>query len=1315
MKKKTLLSIFLFPILFIIFAQGASSFLMIMLSGAKSNMEDNIIRLNSNTVENRKFILENDMIEKWRSIYKESDGINKVLSDVLQENDIDIELFLNQKDIQQEFLEEIFPSMTEVLQYNTTSGLFLVLANDNSLEEGKYSGFFLRDSDPQNKTATNTDLLLERGNKKLSQDMSISLDSSWSTDFDFAGNNEREADNFFYKPYEAALNNPNVKMEDLGYWSKPFILENYYMDNYKMITYSVPLSYNGTVYGVLGVEISVNYFNKYFEIKDLDSNLNAQYAVLIDKGDNNYENILGKGDLYKIASKQDIQLEIVKKSNAQLYKVVQDVLNDDIYAIIEPFNLYGSNVPYEDTNWVLCGFVTKDAIYGISNKLYTKLIMIIVSSSMVAGILVYFLIKFVTKPVYRLVESVRSGVDGIRQFKESNILEIDELHDVVENLTDTQEQIQEQLLEEKERYRIAVESSNDMFFTYKNATRMLEIVNSCGYDGIWDCNKNPEFIDNSCVHSADKQALYNVVINAQKNFNYEFRLRITDSDEYVWVSITGTVLKDEQGNNTRVVGCIHDINQRKMLELEQLNKEYFDIVTSYYRYQYGQSILIKQEKNQPSGTMALLDVAQFNLIIEKYGLIFCDIIIGQLAKIIDKYCEKYNINSAIKIRAGMDSIILWFPDVAIDKTYNIIQDIRNEFLTLTNQKYLALNIISGVVYIEKMVSSVDTIKKVKVALKNAKQQGVDIQQFNEKDLYVDMNIEFDEVDAIDRLSSLKLPSIVLNLFDKTGEVSVILDIIALKIKENFKLSNLVIIGFNREYLVNVISYHWKNTPKYQDWNGIVHCSENDYQEFIHSKGLYHIHSVTEDDYNSPIYGAFIENNQTLIFNMKDNGNYSGSIFFNGIDEDVLNDTSKLKTFIDISTMIQNRINLQRHDISAQAKADFLARMSHEIRTPMNGIIGMTDIALKENQSEDRRIDCLNKIKSSSVYLLGLLNDVLDMSKIESGKMKLVPKKFNIKSMLKQLNILVESKIDEKNINYTQDIKLKHEWFIGDELRINQVLVNFLSNAIKYCNEDGNIHLIVYEQDIEDNLGHSKDISAKDISKNSLEKQSNTSNVQLCFCVEDDGIGIEKDKQELIFQSFEQADNSEMARKQGTGLGLAICTRIVHMMGSEINLESDIGKGSKFSFAINLQAINDKSKSENVYDKKIDFSGKRVLIAEDNEINMEIACTFLKEYGIEIDKAYNGKEAVEAVERSDEWFYDLIFMDIRMPVMDGLEATRTIRMLNRDDCKDIPIYAMSANAFDEDVKRSLASGMNGHLSKPIDRVKLKEVLIKCLYK
>lgn len=1294
-KKKSLWNIFLIPILIIVFVQGAVPFLTLIFSGIRSNMENAVIGLDSHTVENRKVVLENDMIEQWSSVYKESDSLSSALTKVLSNHQMDMQGFMGSGKVQEEYLETVFYDMVEVLQYNSTSGIFLVLGNDGDTDsEGEYKGFWVRDSDPQTKTASRTDLLMERGSKVLSQNMSISLDTSWHTDFHFQGNGKRDADDFFYQPYITAENyvDSRTSMKNLGYWSKPFILEDFYKDNHKMITYSAPLVYDKTVYGVLGIEVGVNDLTKFFQVKDLDSDLNAGFALVVDHGNGNYEGIAGEGALYDAVSRDgsDFVLEEPVQENLRLVQGAA-IGKQQIYGLVSNLELYSRNVPYEDTQWALCGFVTEDSVYGLISDVYERILGAILGSALMAVILVYFLVQYATEPVYHLVESVRGGVKGIHGFQESGIQELDELHKVIENLTDTQMQTENQLLEEKERYRIAVESSQDAFFTYKCKDKLLEIVNSKGNDGVWDCGKHPEFLDNDSIHPADKAKLVNAVKSSDGVLDVDFRLQHANG-EFQWVNLSGSITFDENKERSRVVGCIHNVHQHKLLEQAQKRKQIYDSITSFYRLGSGLEVVETLCRDDPEGVLVLLEIQQFSKIDERYGLIFGDIILEQFAGLLAKRFQEDGLNGGIYIRAGADQMLVWLPVCTTGPVVRSVQRLETDFGALTDEKYLSLSLKCGIAVTGSRNSLSEALEQTKTALtaaRHGKQEIIFYEELSTEEKACAVDVAFAEVASLERLKEMTLSSIALNLFDRDGDTSVVLDILALKLQEKYHLTDIVITHFNGEYMVNNLLYCWKTWEKKDGWDGMVHCSEKQYQHFVETQEMQQLLTSGESIWKEPLIQPFASGRNDIVFHMTDNGQYSGSIVFRDIDQDVLEKKEECKCLEEISAIIQNRLNLERHDLSAKAKSDFLARMSHEIRTPMNGIIGMTEIALKDGQTEERRIDCLRKIEYSSEYLLGLINDILDMSKIESGKMRLIEEKCNLMEMIQGLRPLLEAKLNENNIQYIADIQLKNHWFMADSLRLNQVLVNLLGNALKYSRPDGHVWLTVRE----------------------TEEEKGFSN--LYFQVRDDGIGIAPEKQQLIFRQFEQADNSENARKQGTGLGLAISRRIVRMMDSDIKLESEPGKGSSFSFNVKLQPVSGEKTTVTSQPEEISFPGKRILVVEDNELNMEIICTILENYGIKTEQAVNGKEAVRRMEESVPGYYDMIFMDIMMPEMDGLEATRTIRNLDREDCKKIPIYAMSANAFDEDVKRSLASGMNGHLSKPVNLQVLEKTLQKVL--
>lgn len=411
------------------------------------------------------------------------------------------------------------------------------------------------------------------------------------------------------------------------------------------------------------------------------------------------------------------------------------------------------------------------------------------------------------------------------------------------------------------------------------------------------------------------------------------------------------------------------------------------------------------------------------------------------------------------------------------------------------------------------------------------------------------------------------------------------------------------------------------------------------------------------------------------------------------------------TFIDVTEAVEQKelqqqlekrsqelqAALQAAEVANREKSDFLSRMSHDIRTPMNAIMGMTDIASAHIDTPEKVQDCLRKISLSSQHLLGLINDVLDMSKIESGKVELRHESFNFRAFLQDFENLYGEQAKSKGISYetilASDLEVQ---IIGDSLRLNQVLSNLLSNALKFTPAKGMIKLRV--------------------SKTGEDQE----NVYLRFEVIDTGCGIAEENYDKIFESFEQENVDVTYKYGGTGLGLSIVKRFTGLMGGGIHVTSVQGSGSTFTVDLPFGKIKESGKptrfsdingrndlAKDCYAVDYDFKGKRILLVEDNELNREIAEELIGVTGASVESAEDGVQAVEMFKESAEGYYDLILMDVQMPHMDGYEATRCIRALGHSDAQKVPIFAMTANAFAEDVQKSREAGMNAHISKPLN--------------
>lgn len=389
------------------------------------------------------------------------------------------------------------------------------------------------------------------------------------------------------------------------------------------------------------------------------------------------------------------------------------------------------------------------------------------------------------------------------------------------------------------------------------------------------------------------------------------------------------------------------------------------------------------------------------------------------------------------------------------------------------------------------------------------------------------------------------------------------------------------------------------------------------------------------------------------------------------------------------------IALQRARAANEAKSEFLSRMSHDIRTPLNAILGLTVVARMHIKETERLEDVLNKIEMSGEHLLGLINEILDLSKIENGKMYLNQERFSLDDALDNLITFFQEQMEEKNIKMKLENHMEHHVVIGDEGRMSRIFINILGNAVKYTPNGGNVSLTITEEP--QILGHS----------------------MFHFIFKDTGMGMSKEFLEHVFEPFARETETHRQRIEGTGLGMPIALNLAKLMGGDILVESRPGAGSTFEVMLQLElgetetAAAEEKKKNCTAESRPDYTDKRALVVEDNYINVEVLKEMLDYIGLKSDVVNNGREAVDRITETEPGYYDIVFMDIRMPVMNGYEAAELLRSSEREDIKSIPVIAMTADVFEEDIRRCREAGMNEHVAKPIDQDTLYEVLAQYL--
>lgn len=1289
MKKRTIFSLFVVPLILVMMVQAMISYGTFFFSGTPFLLKEYSVGILNQTVENRKILLENDMVQRWSEMKEEEAKAENALEQQLTTRRITVHDFLDNEEAQKDFLENMLDTMLYMMRKNTVTGSFLILANDSvGTQESTCGGIYFRDSDPTGNPADYADVLLERGASSFSHAKGIPLDTLWTTSFHLGKSGELSCDDFFFKPYEAAKLYPDTDYRNLAYWSRPFTLEgNTKSDSYHMIAYSIPLVYQGTVYGVMGVEISENYLAEMLPVRELNSQNQGSYMLAGLAEDGSLDPMVTGA---AVLTMERLETETTRYNS--LYRL--SVRGKEAYAGVSRLHLYNTNTPFSDEVWVVAGVEGERELFGIGNKIVWNLLIAILVGLVFGMVSIYIMVSHLTKPIRGLVKCIRnSGGKRLTGYQMSDIAEVDELFDVVQELMVRQQEAEYSLMEEKERYRIALQSSTDILYSYDVRGDCMNVYNvgdKEGMEGVTECHYDSDALEQlkaCCLHEDDREMVREALRESENEIDLVFEARMSEeATDYSWMEMTGKVICDANGERSKIIGSIKNIHEKKIQELMELDTVRRDPVTGLYRRSVGEKMISAQWEENTAGCLLLLDMDRFRELDERYGIVFGDAILEQIGSSILKIKETFTEDGRIRmmaVREGGDEILIWMEGAGKAEAADFLQALRERIAGIYPDAGFCLQISSGGAVRRKKEELSALMDRAAWALAYAKNSRSGVSVFYE-DLSGEQleslcrKPEIDEIVSVSYQRGIPMVPLVFNFFDKSSDVRGILSVLLVKLGTHYGLSDILISEADAQFYTVHMAYQWHSRPEYRIGGGAKYFTEEEYEEYAASlNGGFRIFAGSAERKKENDFFVIPPRTSCLTVPLYDSGKYTGCITYAADAEQLNLREAERGELLEIAKIIESNINRERYDLASRAKSDFLSRMSHEIRTPMNAIIGMTGIAIQEKQDSQKVEDCLHKIDSSSQYLLSLINDILDMSKIESGKMKLENGIFSMKQLLEGVYNLIEPQTMEKNIEFTREFVISEEWVTGDSLHLNQVLINLLGNAVKFTPRGGHIRL------------------------KAVQKPAGEGMVKTTFSVRDDGIGVSSENRQRIFRSFEQASDDTSRKYGGTGLGLAISDRLVRMMGGHIALESEENKGSDFSFTL-LQTVGRRPAEED--DKLTDgalagLEGARILLVEDNELNLEIARTILEMQKCQVETALNGQEGVDRFCESSEEYYDLILMDIRMPVMDGLEAAKLIRASGRTDARTVPIVAMSANAFEEDVKKSLESGMNAHLAKP----------------
>lgn len=869
------------------------------------------------------------------------------------------------------------------------------------------------------------------------------------------------------------------------------------------------------------------------------------------------------------------------------------------------------------------------------------------------------------------------------------------------------------LEKERFRFRMAVDNTQVIVFEYDFITDVysgygnLEEIHGKGPDTTE--RVIPQFVKKHLGEMVEPRYLNQVldIFDSRSFVAAELRVR-TDpqNDSYIWTRVTANPIQDENGKNVRLIGKITNIASEKEKELALEDLKMRDSLTGLYTREAGVRLARDYMANKPGDEICgifLLDMDDFEEINREAGSAFADAILQETAGILRDMTgpEDY------QIRLGGDEFMLFIKNCPKSRAAVLGPRIAAEIQTLSGREAKDRRISASIgMCVTEVIDEYDglyrcsesTLKYVKENRRGTAACYLDASNELGKRL-IDLYPEKHEIDNIEHNSGKQgaLLSYALELLEKSRNLDDAVYLLLARAGRTCGLARIMIAEVNMEYLTCRYLYQWTTADLKRLPANTYYMTADQMQRLIASyeNGFSQEYSVQQPQRACSIL-------HTAIWNR---GSYEGFMSFESAQPGYSWSEDEKQLLKELSNVISSFVLKAKADAISRAKTEFLSRMSHEIRTPMNAISGMTEIALQTLNDRDKVKNCLEKIKNSNAYLLELINDILDMSRIESGKVELRPVAVLPEEKLGELTELLAPQFQEKGIHFTVRTEFDlHRPIAVDFLRMNQVLINLLGNALKFTEPGGRVVLTVKQLD-------------------SIETDDGKPDAGECgttfrFSVTDTGIGIPEEARQRIFNAFEQADNDTAANYGGTGLGLSISSRLIQMMGGRIEVNSKVGEGSEFFFTLFFPSADLDDREETaeaglqpVFEERPELltQGRRILLVEDNDLNREIAETVLTMHGFEVEHAENGKAALDLFAQRPAGSYDAILMDIRMPVMDGLEATRRIRLLEKEDSRTIPIIAMTANAFDEDMRKSIESGMNGHLSKPLDIGLLLEIL------
>ena len=1320
--KNSIFTKILAPTIAVMLLQAALVSIVLFWGGTVQSLDNSSNESLFRNAENRTITLENMMVHTWGNIDTLETDIAVVISEYMAENALSADDIFGNPAHEKELLTLISETLIYTLRTASTTGSFMFFADENAVESdtATLTGLYYRDFNPLVTSSDYSDIQLAKGSAEIAKKHNISLTSLWSEKYVLNAGNVSTWEAVL-APYRAALDYPDLASRDLALWSAAHYLEpDLKIDSTACITYARPLFFEGRPVGVFGIEVQVEHMKRYFPSGDIGEMGGYMLLQYRDGETLNCAVNAVTGSYIKRLADFGATLTLEPKEGTRLYRAHSDNF-EPVSVAVQPLKLYNSNAPFSDRQWGLAAMMPDSVLFVTSENMRNGILSSMVTSLVIGFILMMLSVRMTTRPLFSIASQLENGhADDPVVIKSSNAYELTLLCDTINEMKRKRQNIEIALREEGERYMLALESAVDVFIEYNIINDRLKIYSFAEQnqkqeltsDVVEDFKKNVG--ENGICHPAEIKEFVEILSGLRSDV-CEIRLRtevfphvigVPDDDGYYWFSFKAVQIRSDDEVLEKTIGSAKHITAEKLKEFAKIEASHRDLTTGAYNREYGNLLVAGRAgdalQNGENYCLLAIVIDDFEKFEVYYGRVFGA---AMLKEISGHLLALQTLRGVI--RWGNSEFIAFCDESEVE---NVVKQLGRSYDSVytgeNSEMTFAINM--GIVKCGKNDEPEDNLSAALAAAHFCGKTGVNVLFAEKRDANAETGGALQSGSAayagVD-ISKEAIVSFAFNLFEHTNDFKSAVHMLLRVIGGLHSLERVILCEYDEDFGSNQVTYQWMPEGVAEYRGEMERTTHADFEELVTQLDengilLYNSDSVQKCSLGVRRLLCVRENVEfaALCCAMYENGTHTGRMLF--VSSDKMRRPTKADIFglYEVTKIISTRFNLEKSDSASRAKSEFLSKMSHEIRTPMNAIIGLTRIA-QESEGDPARIkNSLDKIELSANHLLSLINDVLDMSRIESGKLTIESKPFSLTAFLRGIDALMRPQFDEKKVAIAIAADISHDRIEGDEQKLRQVIINLLGNACKFTPNGGTVTLSVSQQ-----------------------LESDGSACKCSFSVKDNGVGISKKDQFNIFNAFEQArsSNSDAGNPQGTGLGLAISNNFVSAMGGRIELWSDRGQGSDFSFTLSftlgqeLPADGGEVAAPRMSAER--FKGKRVLIVDDNDINLEIAVFLVEEVGFVSEVAKNGKEAVEAFHASEPGYFDIIFMDISMPIMDGFTATREIRkQAGRSDSRSIPIIAMTANAFSEDTKKSMEAGMNAHVAKPIDANLLYTTLDRLLF-